>query len=473
MSAKTAKPQKEKIPKNIMNAAWILVLGAIMPMLDSTMVNIAINHLSRDFGASLSAIQWVITGYVLSIAITVPIAGWAAQKFNGKFLMIGANVIFLICSIACGLSWSIPSMVFFRVVQGIGAGIIMTLVMTLIVEIAGQGYMGRLISVIGLPTMLGPILGPVIGALIIQFVSWRWLFFVNVPVGIIAIIMMAWKLPNFVPSNVKAKFDFIGITLLGAASASLIYGITEAAKDHTFNNSSTITFVIAGVAILIAYIIYAAIRGDRAILPLKLFKVKNFSAASVGLFLAGIATNGPMMLLPLFFQNVKGFDVLYAGLLLIPQGVGMLVARPLIGKMVDKVGARNVTLISLAIAVIGTIPFTFFGPDASLIVISLVLFIRGIGIGGVTIPMMTDSYTGMEKQAISQASVGTRIVQNIGGAFGSAVLATIVSISIANQKPSVEVMASAYNAGFVVALALCVVMVIPALFLTNKKAAKK
>ncbi len=391
------------------------------------------------------------------------------QRFNGKWLMIGANIVFLAASIASGFSGSIQSLIIFRIIQGSGAGFIVTLVTTLCVEIAGRERMGRMMSTIGIPTVLGPILGPVIGAVIVQTLSWRYIFFVNIPIGILAITLMILKLPDFTPANMKAKFDFIGILLLGASSAALIYGITKAAKNATFNNPATIGYVVAGIVILAVYMIYAAIKKEQAILPLHLFKMKNFSAVMVGLFLAGIATNGPMLLLPLFFQNIKGFSVLNAGLILIPQGMGMLIARPLIGKLTDRLGARNVVLVSLTLAMVGTIPFVFFNEASSLIAVSAALFVRGIGIGGITIPMMTDAYTGMVKQEIAQASVGTRLMQNIGGAFGSAVLATVVSLSIQGEAPTISLMTTAYHNGFMLALVLCLVLLIPTLFLTNKK----
>lgn len=472
MNKKEKAPELEPIPKSIMNIAWILVLGAVMPLLDSTMVNIAIKHLSNDFSIGLDLIQWVITGYVLSMAISVPLAGWMIQRFNGKWLMICANIVFLAASVASGFSGNIHSLIIFRIVQGFSAGFIMTLVTTLCVEIAGRDRMGRMMSTIGIPTVLGPILGPVIGAVIVQFLSWRYIFFVNIPIGIFAITLMILKLPNFTPANTKAKIDFIGIILLGSSSAALIYGITKAAKNATFSNSTTIGYVVAGVVILAIYVIYAAVKKEQAILPLHLFKSKNFNAVMVGLFLAGIATNGPMLLLPLFFQNIKGFSVLNAGLILIPQGIGMLIARPLIGKLTDKLGARNVVLVSLTLAIAGTIPFIFFNEASSLIIVSIFLFVRGIGIGGITIPMMTDAYTGMVKQEIPQASVGTRLVQNIGGAFGSAVLATVVSLSIHGKVAAIPIMTTAYHNGFMLALVLSLVLFVPISFLTNKKSKK-
>lgn len=473
MSKQAKVPKKDAIPKSIMNVAWILVLGAIMPMLDSTMVNIAINHLSKDFSTGLDTIQWVITGYVLATAIAVPIAGWAVQKYNGKWLIIGANLIFLIGSIASGLSWNITSLIAFRVLQGFSAGFILPLLSTLIVGISGKEYMGRIMSVVGIPIVLGPILGPVIGAMIVQYMSWRYIFFVNIPVGIIALTLMFLKLPDFIPTNIKAKFDFTGIVLLGASSAALIYGISAASKNASFNNTTTIGYIVAGVVALGAYIFYAVKKQGAAIVPLSLFKLKSFSAVMVGLFLTGIATNGPMLLLPLFFQNVKDFSVINAGLILIPQGVGMLIARPMIGKLTDKLGARSVVMVSLVLAIGGTLPFVFFGESSSIILISVALLIRGMGIGGVSIPMMTDAYTGMQETEVAAASVGTRIIQNIGGAFGSAVLATVVSLSIQGKLPTVGHMTTAYHDGFLLTLILSLVVFIPAFFLTNKQAKNK
>lgn len=230
MSTNEQVAKLEAIPKSIMNIAWILVLGAMMPLLDSTMVNIAINHLSQDFHTGLDTVQWAITGYVLAMAISVPLVGWAVLRFSGKWLMIAANGVFLATSIASGLSWSIQSLVVFRVIQGMSAGFIMTLLTTLVVQIAGSERMGRMMSAVSIPVVLGPILGPVIGALLVQFYSWRYIFLINIPIGLVAITLMILKLPNFTPVNPKAKFDFIGIGLLGASSASLIYGISQAAK---------------------------------------------------------------------------------------------------------------------------------------------------------------------------------------------------------------------------------------------------
>ncbi|MGL5687345.1 MAG: MFS transporter, partial [Weissella cibaria] len=213
------------LPKHVVNMAWVLVLGAFAPMLDATMVNIAVNDLARDFGASLSTIQWVITGYVLATAVAVPFAGWLVNRFSGKWVFLVAEIAFGVFSLASALAWNIDSLIVFRLFQGAAAGMLTPLLTTLLVDLAGSAAMGRLMAVVGLPIMLGPILGPVIGGIVLEYASWRWIFYINVPIVILATILIAWKLPTFEAKNRQARFDVVGVTLLAAISSTIIYDI--------------------------------------------------------------------------------------------------------------------------------------------------------------------------------------------------------------------------------------------------------
>lgn len=460
--------EKETLPKELIKIALVLVLGAIAPMLDSTMVNIALNDFSKDFHTSLDTIQWVITGYVLATGIAVPFSGWLINRFDGKNIYFISQLLFLISSILSGISWNIESLITFRLIQGFSAGLIIPLLTTLLIQNAGQGNMGKLMSIVGVPIILGPILGPVVGGFLVEYLSWRWIFFVNIPIGIIALYLIHKKLPNFAAANKQVKLDWFGILLLGTLSASFIYGITKAASSSSFNNLKTIEFMAIGILLTIIYVIYAMKYSKKVIMPLNLFRHKNFTASICALFLAGIGTNGPMLLLPLFFQNIRKDTIILAGLSLIPQGLGMLLVRPLIGKMIDTIGAKIVVIFSIVITFIGTMPFLYFSQSTSYWIIGIVLFIRGIGIGGITIPIMTDSYTGLSRSQIPQASIATRIIQNVGGAFGSAILATVVANKMHHVVPSLSNLTSAYQAGFFIALISTTIMFIPALFLTNK-----
>ncbi|OUM85571.1 DHA2 family efflux MFS transporter permease subunit [Parageobacillus thermoglucosidasius] len=461
--------EKEKLPKDIISIAWILVLGALPSMLDTTIVNIAVNDFTKMFSTSFAVAQWVVTGYTLALGIAVPFSGWMMKKYDGKKIFMGALGLFLVASILCGLSWNMPSLIIFRVLQGFASGLIIPTLTALIVQTAGNENLGRLMSIVGIPIVFAPIIGPIIGGLILQYLSWNWLFFVNLPFGVVALLLMQWKLPKFEAIDKGAKMDWPGVLLLALISGMFILGVTEGRESY-FRATSILAFS-AGAVSLIAYLVYAWKKKNKALIPLALFKSKNFSAAFFSLFLAGFATNGPMLLLPMFFQNVRGLDVIASALWLIPQGIGMLIARPLVGKMTDKYGARLVVLPSIAITILGTLPFVFFDASTMQWVIWIVLFIRGIGIGGITVPVMSDAYVGLEKLLVPAASVATRIIQNIGAAFGSAMLATVVSSALSAKEATVSNIADAYHLGFITSLIFMMISILPSLFLTNKKAA--
>ena len=456
---------KEKLPKGMLGTLLILVFGALPPMLDTTIVNIAVNDLAKMFSSGFAVTQWVVTGYTLALGIAVPFSGWLMKKYDGKKVFMGALGLFLAGSLLCGLAWDMESLIFFRVLQGFASGLLIPTVTSLAVQVAGNDYLGRAMSIVGIPVVFAPIIGTVVGGLILQYLSWRWLFFVNLPFGAVALMMMQWKLPRFEALEKSAKLDWLGVFLLAMISGSFIFGVTEvrASGAHALGMSA----FAAGTASLIVYVLYAGKKKDLALIPLDLFKSRNFSASFLSLFLAGFATNGPMLLLPLFFQNVLGLSVIASALWLIPQGLGMLVTRPLIGRMTDQLGARFVVLPSIAVTIIGTLPFAFFDFGTAQWLVWLVLFIRGMGVGGFTIAVMSDAYTGVQNPLVPAASVATRIVQNVGAAFGSAILATVVSIALNGQGSAANV-AGAYHAGFITSLIFMVISILPALFLTSK-----
>ena len=440
-----------------------MVLGALPLMLDSTIVNVAINSLAQIFKSDISVMQWTVTTYVLAMAVAVPFSGWLIQRFDGKHIYLGSLSLFMLGSLLAGLAWNAAALIAFRVLQGFAAGIMLPLLSTLAVRMAGNDNLGKLMSLVGIPVVFAPIIGPVAGGLIMQFLPWQWLFLINLPIGAIGLLGLKWKLPSFPATAKAARMDWLGVVLLALASGSLIFGVTQLVKAHQIGVG--IFLLVLGAATLCAYILYAAKCKSRALISLDLFRSRNFSAAFAALFLAGFATNGPLLLLPLFFQNVQGQSVIMAALWLIPQGLGMLVTRPLVGSSTDKLGAKLVVLPALLLTFIGTLPFVFFTATTPAWLVWAVLLVRGAGLGGILVPLMADCYFGLEPHEVPVASVATRIIQNIGSAFGSAVLASVVSLVLASPTGSV---AAAYHAGFLVSLVFMLVSVVPALFLTNR-----
>ncbi|QAY66928.1 MDR family MFS transporter [Paenibacillus protaetiae] len=469
--AETTTPPKEKIDPGLLKVALILVFGAIASQLDSTMVNVAINSLAIDLHSTVSAIQWVITGYVLAMGLTVPVSGWAIQRFGRKKVYIFSLWVFLISSILCSLAWNTGSLIGFRLVQGIGGGLLVPTMQNVLVQSAGGRSLGRLISIISIPALLGPILGPVIGGLLMDNMSWRWIFYVNIPIMLIAL-WLSWKhIPKDETAKSKPKLDAIGLLLLSPAFAGLIYGISKISSHGGLSSAGVLVPLAAGLVLMAAYIVYALRANRSPLVDLHLFRSRNFLASNITLFLSGMVMNGALLLLPLYYEQVRGETVLATGLLLIPQGVGMLLTRSWIGGMADRIGSRNIVLASLGVTLAATVPFAFAGTDTSYYLLGAAQLVRGAALNGILIPIMVSAYEGLRKEQIPHASISTRIFQTIGGAFGSAVLATVIAHQLTGGTAAHSI-AHAYQLAFWWSAGFTAASFLPAIFLANRHSVK-
>lgn len=437
-------------------------------MLDSTMINIAINHLIKDFHSSLNIIQWAITGYMLALAMAVPVSGWLMNRFNSKAVFINATVSFGAISLIIGLSTNVYLFVILRLIQGFSAGVITTLMMSLLVKVAGQDKIGRVMAIVSTPMIFGPIFGPVLGGFLTQFLSWRWIFFINIFVVVIAVPLMNKYIPKFTPFDKEKKLDVMGIILLIAFSGSFMYGINQLSHNNSrFNTSSTI-FIIIGVISLILYIYYDKRRNSETILPLSLFKYKFFSLSGAGLLLANAAIMGPMIILPLLFINIYHMNMIQASLALIPQGMGMLVTRPIIGKLIDSKGAEVVSLVSILISIISTIPFVFITDHTSLWWLYLMLFARGCSVGGIMLGFTSSAYIGLADKDLPPAGVAINMIENLGSSFGTAMIATISAYFMTSNMPSIARELSGYQGGFALSAILLIILLLPSLKLKRR-----
>lgn len=484
----------QKIPRSTIVIALVIVFGAMAPLLDSTMVNIAINNLVTSFHSSVTTVQWTVTCYLLATGIAVPFSSWLLNRFDGQHVFLAGEVLFGIGSVLSAVSPTIQWLIVARLIQGFAGGIIMPLLTTLIVQTAGAAVMGQMMATVGLPMILGPLFGPIIGGVIIKFVSWRWIFWINVPVVLISILLIVTKMPHYPAQNRAAKLDLPGIILLITASSSIIYGMVQAAHRANFTNHTTLLYMVLGLVALLAYLWWGARRQGRAVLPLALFRFRSFNGAGIGLFMAGTVLNGAMLLLPLYFQNVRGMSVIAAALALLPQGIGMLVSRGITGRLTDQLGAKYVVLVSALIAGAGTLPFYWFDQHTAFWLIAGVLFIRGIGAGGIMMPLMADAYTGMQADQIPAATIGSRIIQNIGSAFGSALVTTVVMAYSTSHVATFQaqlkaghfqvapahsvafttahltaIRTAAFQNGFLLVTLAALALLLPTLLLTNKQ----
>ncbi|MEW2084830.1 MDR family MFS transporter [Streptomyces sp. NPDC005283] len=418
----------DRIDPAVRRMAITIIVGALAVVFDTTIVSVALNDLAKELGAPLSTIQWVSTGYLLAVFVTIPLAGWAQSRLGGKRLWIASLSVFLLGSILSALAWDATSLITFRVVQGIGGGIMMPLTATLIMQAAKGRNIGQVMAIITVPTALGPILGPVLGGLILHLADWRWMFFVNIPFCVVGG-WLAWRnLPDDrpAPDSPRVRLDAIGLLLLSPGVAALIYGLSRVEGSAGFASAEVLIPLVGGLALVGGFTARALTRTTGALVNLRLFRHRALASSSALLFLGGITLYGAMMLLPLYFQQVRGEDALGAGLLLIPQGVGALFARTLAGKYTDRVGPRWVALAAFAFVAAATVPFAFVTADTSMVLLVAALLVRGIGLGAAMIALSGAAYVGLEHKEIPDASIITRVAQQIGGSVGIAVLAVIL-----------------------------------------------
>jgi EmrB/QacA subfamily drug resistance transporter len=437
MATTSAKPAAEKLDPAVIKTALIIVVGGLAVIFDTTIVTVALHTLSVKLHTPVSTVQWVTTGYLLALGITVPLSTWGLRRFGGKRLWIFALAVFLVGSIGSSLAWNIGSLIGWRVVQGIGGGLMLPLMSTLIFQAAGGKSLGRLVTYIGLPALLGPVLGPVIGGAILIHLSWRFMFWVNVPFCVVGI-LLAWRYLNVDgparpgPAAAKPRLDLPGLLLVAPGTAVVLLGLANAGTDAGFAHPDVIIPLVIGVALLAAFTGYA-LRTSRPLVEIRLLAKRSVGSSSAVLFFSGFSLYGAMLLLPLYYQDVRGSTALAAGIMLVPQGVGTLLSRFVTGSNIDRFGARNITVAGFAIVAAATVPFALSGPHTSEWLLAVWMVIRGFGLGAVTMPVMVASYIGLDKQQIPHSSVLTRAAQQIGGSFGTAVLAVILEEAIAGH----------------------------------------
>jgi EmrB/QacA subfamily drug resistance transporter len=316
-------------------------------------------------------------------------------------------------------------------VQGAGGGIMFPLLTTLIMQAAGGKALGRTVTIVALPALLGPILGPLIGGAILTHFSWRFMFWVNVPFCVAGLILAARHLPSDKPgpAEPRPRLDLAGFALLTPGIAAIILGLSNAGSKAGFAHASVIVPLVIGVALTGAFTAYAlrlASRNGQPLVDVSLLARRPVASASAVLFFSGFSLYGAMLLLPLYYQEVRGASALTAGIMLIPQGAGALLSRNVAGRLTDKIGGRPIAVVGFVIVAASTVPFAFAGAHTSSWLLALWMVIRGFGLGAVTIPVMAVAFLGLAKEQISHASVVTRMVQQIGGSFGTAVLAVIL-----------------------------------------------
>ena len=412
-----------RLEPRLVRLALLMSLGSFAAALDITVVGVAIHRLSSDLGGGIAAASWVTTAYLLALTAVLPLTGWIVARVGTRRAWIGTLAVFLVGSALCGLAWSLPALIGFRVLQGLGGGMLLPLVRIVLAEQAGPERMGRLMTFVIVPAQLAPILGPVLGGLVVGGLDWRWAFLLNVPVCLVALALSTRLVPAGSPTP-RTPLDVRGLLLLSTGLAALVYGLTDLGSGRL-----PIVGIVIGVVLLAGYG-WHALRARVPVFDLRLFHDRSFTACSVLVFVFGGALFGATFLLPLMFQNVLGTDPLTAGLLMAPQGVGAMVGTVVVGRLVDRgIPARTLALTGIALTVLGTVPFLVAGPGTPLPLLIGALVVRGLGLITALLPSTTATYATLPRSDYAAATTGTRIAQQVGGSLGTAVLAAVLASS--------------------------------------------
>jgi EmrB/QacA subfamily drug resistance transporter len=472
------------LDRGTMIVASVVLLGAVMSILDTTVINVAIDQLATDFNASLTTIQWVVTGYTLALAAVIPITGWAADRFGTKRIYLWSLALFMLGSALCAAAWSADSLIAFRVLQGIGGGMIMPSVMTIMTRKAGPLRMGRVMGILGVPMLVAPLVGPILGGWLVDDHSWRWIFLINIPIGIVAIILAQIVLERDEPQPAH-KMDWLGLALLSPGLTALIFGLAES-SDGGFGATKSWLPIVAGAG-LIAGFFWHSWRSEAPLIDIKTFTQTRAGAAAGTFMLFAIAFFGSLLLIPLYYQSVRGASALEAGLLLAPQGLGAMITMPLAGRLTDRYGPNRWPACGIPLLVIGIAPFAFVTATTSYVLLCSFGFVLGLGMGLSMMPTMTAAMQSVPPSAIARTSTAMNIIRQSGASIGTAILSVLLATTIADKLPTgaapsgesglgalhsmsaaqqakiAEPLAEAFASTFVWGLALLAIAFIPAL----------
>jgi EmrB/QacA subfamily drug resistance transporter len=493
------------LDRGVLLVAGVVVLGAIMSILDITVVSVAQPTFQRDFDTSAANAAWTMTGYTLALATVIPLSGWASDRFGTKRLYMLAVLLFAAGSALCAAANSIEMLVAFRVLQGLGGGMLMPVGMTIMTRAAGPERVGRVMAVLGIPMLLGPIFGPILGGWLIDIASWHWIFLINIPIGIVALVYAQSVLPKdeVAPSE---SFDFIGMALLSPGLALFLFGVSSIPEAGTIASARVLVSAAIGLLLIVLFVVrFFAAKLEHPLMDLHLFKNPRLTVAVVSMMLFAIAFFGASLLFPQYFLQLRGETTLSAGLLLAPQGIGAMLTMPAAGILTDKIGPGKIVLSGIVLIVIGMAMFTQVGVGAAEISVSAsgatadspsylyliaALFIMGLGMGGTMMPIMTSALATLRPHEIARGSTLMNITQQVAASIGTAIFSVLLTNGINDSDAARNLVqstqsggqvdpatipqafadiSSTYSGAFLVGTILVAVCLVPAFFLPRKK----
>ncbi|TMD44806.1 MAG: DHA2 family efflux MFS transporter permease subunit [Chloroflexi bacterium] len=408
--------------------AIVVILGAFMSVLDQTVVNIAIPRLQNAFGADIHSVQWVVTAYLLTQGAMTPTASYLANNVGIKRSFILSLIAFTLGSLLCGLSWSLPMLILFRVVQGLGGAVLLPLSFTMLFREFAPGERGLALGTLGIPTLLAPALGPILGGYIVTFASWQLIFFINIPIGIVAVILATLFLRE-ARAPERSRFDLPGFITAAYGLAALLYAFSETTTAG-WGSVKVLGFLFSGALSLIAFIaieITTVNRGGKPLLDLRLFTNRSFAAGNIALVFVIFGLFGSFFLIPIYLQVLRGQSAFQAGLILLPQALAAMVSVVVGGRLVDRIGVKAVVIPGLLLLGFATWQLTFITLNSPFWWLQLLLVLLGLSLGLTGQPLVVAALADVsEAQQVADASTITTVTRSVAASMGVALLATYV-----------------------------------------------
>lgn len=449
-----------------------VIIGTFMVILDSTVVNVAIPTLVDYFDSSLQTIQWSVTAYTLALSAVIPLAGWMSDKFQAKRVFLVSIGLFTIGSMLCAIAQTTGQLIFFRVLQGIGGGMVSPIGMAMVYRLAPANKRGSVIGMLGIPMLLAPALGPVLSGWLVEYVSWQWIFLINLPIGVIGILVGRKYLPAF--SNKQTpSLHILGIILGPVAFAMITFGVSEGGISWT--SARTLAGLIIGGISLILFII-SCLRHQQPLLELRVFKSSDFTRGIITSWIMQIALFGTVLLFPLLLQQIKYYTPLETGLILLPQAVGAMIFMPIAGKLFDRIGARPPLLAGMTLITGALFTISFITIDTSLGIIMITLFSLGSGMGLSMMSLNTYVLNATPRNLVSRVTPLTSASQQVVSSFAIAgftgYLTSRLTVNVTNSpegRSTLETSATSFGDTFFLAACIACIGLGLSIFLRKPK----
>lgn len=411
---------------------WLVAITVMLPTLieiiDTSVVNVSLDHIRGSLSSTIDEATWAITAYLVSNAIVIPITGWLSRLFGRKVYLMLSVFFFTAASLLCGSAWSIRSLVIFRVIQGLAGGGLQPLSQAILLETFPPQQHGMAMAIFGIGIMFGPIVGPLLGGWITDNWSWRWIFYINVPIGLLSLLLTAFVVedPPYMKRQ-KMKIDYIGLALLSIGIGSLQYVLDKGQREDWFSSNTIVVFSILALAGIGLYIIWSLVYSDNPVVDLRIFRDRTYSTGNFLMFMAFFNLFGSIVLLPILLQTTMGYTAFLAGLVLGPGGVATMVALPIAGRLVHKINPKIVLIAGIVICAWSTHLMAQFNLLTDFWGFVWPRVVLGAGMGFLFIPLTTMTVSHIPKERMQDATAMYNLLRNIGGSVGIAFITTVLA----------------------------------------------